>query len=93
MRELTQKEAEEIFGAAGVPGAIAGGIYGGAGYIGGVTGGGNFKTTEFIASVGSGALLGAMGPAASLLRTGANTVGSFGTGVILGNTGRLGGGS
>lgn len=93
MREVTWEEAEEVGGAVGVPGAIAGGVYGGATYIGSTTGGGSFSTTEFIAAVGAGALLGAMGPSATLIRAGANAIGSFGAGVIGGNSGRLGSGA
>jgi len=95
MREITWEEAELVNGAFGVPGAVAGAISGGTGYIGTTTGGGNFNTTEFIAAVGGGALLGAiMGPAGV---SAAATIGgagvSFGVGVIGGNSSRLGGGS
>ena len=58
------EEAEIISGAVGPAGAVAGGVAGAAGYVGGLLGGGTFKTSGFLASVGTGALAGAIsGPA------------------------------
>lgn len=90
MREITLEEAEIISGAVGPAGALAGGAAGAAGYVGGLLGGGTFKTSGFLASVGTAALAGAIsgpvGIAAALRNAGVG----FGSGVIIGNADRVG---
>ncbi|HDS1733123.1 hypothetical protein [Pseudomonas sp. BP8] len=91
MREITLEEAASVNGAQGIPGAVAGAISGGAGYVGGLTGNGQFNTTDFAASVGAGALLGAVTGAngVSKAATLGGAVAGFGAGVIVGNASRL----
>ncbi|MNJ24107.1 hypothetical protein D3C77_185120 [compost metagenome] len=92
MREITLEEAESVGGAVGVPGAIVGGVAGGAHYLGGQTGGGSFNGRDFAVAVGVGAALGATAGTVGI-GAAAGSVGlNYGGGMIMGNYGRLNGG-
>lgn len=58
LKDITIKELEVVSGGVGIPGAIAGAISAGAGYVGfeGTTGGGSMA--GFVATVAAGALVG-----------------------------------
>lgn len=58
LKDITIKELEVVSGGIGVPGALAGGITAGAGYVGfeATTGGGSM--TGFVSAVAAGAVAG-----------------------------------
>lgn len=58
MRNLTEEEISLISGAFGPPGAVAGGIIAGAGYLGQNAGAGTGSMTGFATTVGAGAAVG-----------------------------------
>ncbi len=61
IKELTINETMEVGAGIGWPGAAAGGIYGGLGYLGGAAVSGDFNWGSFGTSIAGGAAMGAIG--------------------------------